>query len=321
MVAEAGTITHGEIKQQPEIWPDTVRRVRAAKMTGITDPVLSGAGTSAYAAMAIESAWPGALAIPSTELLLDFPRFVRPGGTVISLARSGDSPESVAVVQKIRQALPTVRHVALTANPKGKLAGWEGVEAILLDPRTNDRSLVMTSSISNLVVGGLALARPDEIEAALPALCEGWDQRFDQHEAKAKAIAQNPPARAVVLGSLPLYGAAREACLKMLESTAGRVAAISETYLGLRHGPMSYVQPDSIVLCFLSSDPARRRYEVDLAKELRSKKLGRLIAVGEGDPEVFHDVITTFLWRTGGMPSSHSEIGRASCRERVCPKV
>jgi tagatose-6-phosphate ketose/aldose isomerase len=56
---------------------------------------------------------------------------------------------------------------------------------------------------------------------------------------------------------------------------------------------MSYVQPDSIVLCFLSSDPDRRRYEVDLAKELRSKKLGRLIAVGDGDPTVFHEVVTT----------------------------
>ena len=38
----------------------------------------------------------------------------------------------------------------------------------------------------------------------------------------------------------------------MLEMTAGRVIAISETCLGLRHGPMSMVHGDALVVCFLS---------------------------------------------------------------------
>jgi tagatose-6-phosphate ketose/aldose isomerase len=290
-----GTITHQEIFQQPEIWPDTVRRVRASGITGIVNPILTGAGTSAYAGMAIEPAWSGSRAVASTELILDFAQHLGPNGVVLSLARSGDSPESVGVVQKIQRALPSVRHVAVTANAGGKLANWKGVEAVLLDPRTNDRSLVMTSSFSNLVMGGLALARLEEVEAALPAICGGWKQRLEEHEAKARAIAQNPPARAIALASSPLFGAAREASLKLLESTAGRVGALAETYLGLRHGPMSYVQPDSIVMCFLSSDPARRRYEIDLVKELRAKKIGRLIALGnpEGDAGLFDEVVST----------------------------
>jgi tagatose-6-phosphate ketose/aldose isomerase len=245
--------------------------------------------------MAVEAAWPGSRAVPSTELIFDFPQYLAPNGTLISLARSGDSPESVAVVEKVRRRLPGVRHVAVTANPQGRLAIWKGVEAILLDPRTNDRSLVMTSSFSNLVMGGIALARSDELEEALPALCDGWAARLEEHENKARAIAQDPPPRAVALASSPLFGLAREAALKVIESTAGRVASLAETYLGLRHGPMSFVQPDTLVLAILSSDPARRRYEMDLVKELRAKKLGRLIGLGAADGEaaLFDEVVTT----------------------------
>lgn len=294
-MAEPGENTHREILQQPEIWPDTVRRVRASGVKGVTAPVVTGAGTSAYAANAVEAAWPGAKAVPSTELLLDYRMHLAPDGVVLSLARSGDSPESVAVVDKIQRAMPGVRHIAITANPEGRLANWKGVEAILLDPRTNDRSLVMTSSYSNLVVGGMALAQPEATEAALPALCSGWNQRFEEYERKAKALAANPPGRLIALASSALIGAAREAALKTLESTAGQVAALSETYLGLRHGPLSFVQKDTIVLCFLSSEAERRRYELDLVKELRAKNLGRLIGLGAADADagLFDEIATT----------------------------
>jgi tagatose-6-phosphate ketose/aldose isomerase len=87
--------------------------------------------------------------------------------------------------------------------------------------------------------------------------------------------------RAVYLGSGALYGAAREAALKMLEMSAGRVITFAETYLGLRHGPMSAITPGTLVVCFLSSQPHRRAYELDLLRELRRKCLGReLLMVG-----------------------------------------
>ena len=59
---------------------------------------------------------------------------------------------------------------------------------------------------------------------------------------------------------------------------------MSETYLGLRHGPMSYVHDDTIVVCFLSSDTTLRTYEADLLRELDHKDLGllKLIVGGAG---------------------------------------
>ncbi len=71
----------------------------------------------------------------------------------------------------------------------------------------------------------------------------------------------------------------------MLEMTAGRVTTMSETYLGVRHGPMSYVHEDTLVVCFLSSDPTLRRYESDLLREFDQKELGLLkVIVGEDVP-------------------------------------
>jgi tagatose-6-phosphate ketose/aldose isomerase len=76
-----------------------------------------------------------------------------------------------------------------------------------------------------------------------------------------------------------LRALAAEASLKILEMTAGRTITLAETFLGLRHGPMSFVTPDTLVLCFLSSSRYRRRYEEDLVGQLREKGLGRIVGI------------------------------------------
>ncbi|HZU26199.1 MAG TPA: hypothetical protein VFA04_11795, partial [Bryobacteraceae bacterium] len=153
-----GSITAAEIQQQPELWPDTLERVRARLsrgplIAGGAQVIIAGAGTSAYAATAVEAAWPRARAVPTTDLLPD-PALAAGADVMLSLARSGNSPESVGSVDGVRRAFPEIRHVAITCNGDGRLAHHASVEPLLLDPRTNDRSLVMTSSFSNLVLAG-----------------------------------------------------------------------------------------------------------------------------------------------------------------------
>jgi tagatose-6-phosphate ketose/aldose isomerase len=86
-----------------------------------------------------------------------------------------------------------------------------------------------------------------------------------------------------MLSSSPAVGWAQEAALKALEMTAGRFPVMAETYLGLRHGPMSFLRADTLVMCLLSSDPVRRLYERDLIDELRSKNLGYVVAIGDSE--------------------------------------
>lgn len=143
-----GTLTHAEILQQADLWPDTVDRV---KRWGFREELqrarvfLTGAGTSAYAAMAVEAAWPQSRAIPSTDLLVDNDCYFDDCGALISLARSGDSPEGLGVIERMQSRRPEVRHFAITCNANGALARQLGDSALVLDPRSNDRSLVMTS--------------------------------------------------------------------------------------------------------------------------------------------------------------------------------
>jgi tagatose-6-phosphate ketose/aldose isomerase len=126
-------------------------------------------------------------------------------------------------------------------------------------------------------------------------MCAGAEEVLQKYSAKAQALADNAPARVVALASAPLFGAAREACLKVLEMTAGRIATLSETYLGARHGPMSFIHAETLVICFVSSDPGRRRYEMDLVAELRAKQIGRLVALAppEVETDLFDSVIST----------------------------
>jgi tagatose-6-phosphate ketose/aldose isomerase len=71
----------------------------------------------------------------------------------------------------------------------------------------------------------------------------------------------------------------------MLEMNAGEVFTFAESYLGLRHGPMSAIRPDTLVVAFLSSDPLVRAYERDLLTELDRKGLGAgRVILGAGVP-------------------------------------
>ncbi len=299
----AGALTRAEIFRQPELWPTTLERVRRSGISGeqLQGSVLAtGAGTSAYAACALVDSWPGAQAAPTTDLLVAspeemrqrFPYFVR-DGLLISLGRSGESPESIAVVRRVQRLFPTVKHLAITCNGEGRLAKLGGVESLVLDPRTNDQSLAMTSSFSNLVLAGLCLRGDVELENAIPHVSQRVQETLPQLDAKAEEAAGRTADRVVILASGPLKALAAETSLKILEMTAGQVVTLPETFLGLRHGPMSFLRPDTPVLCFFSSLPERRLYEEDLIKELRHKRLGHIVAITrEGDgADVFDSMV------------------------------
>lgn len=292
-------IVLGEIYQQPATWLTTLERAihfrdRDARLLQLP-VVISGAGTSAYAASAIAAAWSDARAIPSTDLLIDAASYFPGSGLLVSVARSGNSPESLGVIESLQRQRPEVRHLAITCNADGRLARAPGVETIVLDPRTNDRSLAMTSSFSNLVLAGLCLRHGDAISPALSAICQSVKASLPELDKQAEEIARSSPQRLCVLGSRNLYGAACEASLKVLEMTAGRTATMAETFLGLRHGPMAYLRPDTLVLCFFSSDSRRLRYESDLVGELRHKSLGRIVGIAPhgASHDLCHDLVAS----------------------------
>jgi fructoselysine-6-P-deglycase FrlB-like protein len=77
----------------------------------------------------------------------------------VSLARSGNSPESCGVLDSLRDS--DIRHLVITCNRAGRLATNYAddprVTTVVLNDKTCDRSLVMTSSFTNMVLAGQVL--------------------------------------------------------------------------------------------------------------------------------------------------------------------
>jgi tagatose-6-phosphate ketose/aldose isomerase len=299
-----------EITQQPYTWIETARNVapRAGELRSalghITAPgrpgflALTGSGSSLYAGESLAPGLQSALGMPVQAVasgeLLTHPQGRLPRTApclVVSFARSGNSPESVAVLDAL-PGIPPYRHLVITCNPHGRLAARAASDrsatTVVLDDKTCDRSLVMTSSFTNMVLAGRLLAltaEPQDYEARVLRLAGLAAQVLLRHGDGLAAAARSAFRSAVYLGSGGRYGSAREAALKMLEMTSGRVMTFPETYLGLRHGPMCAVDEEALVVCFLSTDGVARAYEADLVRELNRKGLGaRKVLVGADVP-------------------------------------
>jgi tagatose-6-phosphate ketose/aldose isomerase len=298
-----------EICQQPLTWRETTETLVASdgdlkeSLDGVDALVLAGSGSSLYAA---ECAAPHlqrvlrrpAVALPTGRVLTHPQVCLPPTGDYlfVSIARSGNSPESRGAVDWLLETQPRARHLVITCNRDGALAtayrDVEKLKCIVLDEKTNDESLAMTSSFTNLVLAARLLGsfgEPDLCRGRTNALARVAASVLSQQADALAAVGRGQHPSVVYLGSGCRLGAAREAALKMLEMTAGKVSTLAESFLGLRHGPMSALRADTLVVAFLSSDPLVRSYDVDLLRELDRKGLGqRRVVVGAEVPPELH---------------------------------
>jgi tagatose-6-phosphate ketose/aldose isomerase len=290
-----------EILQQPQTWRRTYQKVQKFSTRieeflnkaglGMRRPIplnvlLVGAGTSDYIGKSVcallQKEWScNVQAVPSTDLLTNVEDHILPDvdHLWISFSRSGDSSEGVAVLEEALAARPRIRHLVVTCNQNGKMARLgdrDNVLSLVLDDAVNDRGLAMTSSFSNMVIVGQALAHIRNLGAygsivesmtasasiALPVIVNMCQRMVDEGFSKV-----------CFLGTGPLKAAAIESGLKVIELTAGRVVGLTESFLGLRHGPLSAIDRDTLVVGFLSAAARRRAFELDLLQEICDKKI------------------------------------------------
>ncbi len=302
--------TPREIAQQPKTWEGTLeifnqnqqRICNFLDSVGVREdlvhrPVvmLIGAGTSDYIGQALEllvrQKWGcEVLTVASTDMLPNLAEYVVPGRKYlwISFSRSGDSPEGVAVLEQAIQMYPEVAHLVVTCNAKARMAeicrGSKRACVVVLDDAVNDRSLAMTSSFTNMVVMGQCLANAwsiDEYTRVLSELVSAGENMLTRAAADAERIAAEGYTRVCFIGGGALASIAKESALKVLEMTAGQVQAMSETVLGLRHGPMAALDTQTLFVCFVSGDERRAKYASDLLREIGEKGIvGERVAVG-----------------------------------------
>ncbi len=296
--------TAAEIGRQPDVWPAVAevllqqrralqRFLEEAGFTGDrqTSLILAGAGSSEYIGNAV---WPAlrrrlareVLSYPTTHLVTHPQAAFLPGRSygIVSFSRSGESPESLAAWHAARRLAPEVRHLVITCDAAGSLARLAAGDprsfCLVLPPQTNDRSLVMTSAFTSMALAAFGIAlldTPERLTALASTLSAAAGRVLGEYGDLLKSVADRPFDRACFLGSGTLYGAAQEAALKMTELNAGKVAAIFNSFLGIRHGPQVFIGPKCLVVACLASDERVRRYELDLLRELRAKKQGLLV--------------------------------------------
>ncbi|MFH0757492.1 MAG: SIS domain-containing protein [Bacteroidota bacterium] len=285
---KGGFHTAKEIVSQPEMWLKTYERVRKEKEQLLqflgkalekenTSVILTGAGTSAFIGEALSGYYQRYLkvytrSIATTDIIThpeDY--FIRSKPTLlISFARSGDSPESLATVELAHSHCDRLHQLIITCNKDGILARKcrnENTYVFLLPEETNDVSLAMTSSFSSMLLAGLMMLHLRNIEALLPVIeniCNCGNYCIRDNLAKLKSIAALDFKRAVFLGSGPLFGIAHESHLKVQELSDGKIVGKYDSFLGFRHGPRAVVDDSTLVTYLMSFNGQVKQYEIDL---------------------------------------------------------
>jgi tagatose-6-phosphate ketose/aldose isomerase len=306
------TWTVREVLQQPEIWTVVERLIadEAQPLSEFLNPilarphariVLTGAGTSAYIGDCLAPALAGlgrrVDAIPTTDLVSGPRSYLSSDSPtlLVSFGRSGNSPESVAAVRLADACIKDCAHLIITCDAAGALAQCANTHprarVVVLPERSNDRSFAMTSSFTGMLLAGSLI---------LGAMRGASSRNFALQRAAARVLPERVPLlrdlvnsnfeRVVYLGSKELKGLAREAALKMLELTDGKVVAVADSPLGFRHGPKTILNAHTLVVLFASNDEYTRQYDRDLVGELRRDGVaGRVITLAarplDGHPE------------------------------------
>lgn len=312
LVERGAGSTATEIARQPAVWRElaVILRGRRDELDAFLAPLLArpevrilltGAGTSAFAGGVAAAALTRRLrrrvdAVATTDIVASpLATFADDVPTLlVSFARSGNSPESLAATRLADEVLTEVHHLVLTCDASGELyrehRSTPGSCAVLMPERANDAGFAMTSSFTSMLLAAMTLLAGAD-EEPIAAVADVTERRIDEWWARAEALAGEPIARVVYLGSGAYESLAQEAALKLLELTAGRVVSFHDSALGFRHGPKSVLNDETLAVVFVSDDPYTRRYDLDIVAELRRSIGSARVLVVTARPDQASDAV------------------------------
>lgn len=299
------SITSREIKQQPELWKDTYQIYLenlssiSEFLTGIyqqhdyINVIFTGAGTSEFVGQSIvnhlnqinDSKKIRFFSIGSIELVARPEDYLQKDITTIlvSFARSGNSPESLAAIENAKKLVTDLYQISITCAPDGKLAVLaknDDKHLLLLQPSaSNDKGFAMTGSYTCMALTALLVFSPEQqsIKKRWVEIISKLGNDVLDHADVIQNFVNLEFDRVIYLGAGGLYGVAREAQLKLLELTAGKIATMFETPLGFRHGPKSFINDKTLVILLSSNDAYTKKYDIDLLREVSEDKIAKKV--------------------------------------------
>lgn len=324
-------ITTKEIQQQPELWQETLAIYEEHKQEveeflakfkkeleakGENRPIrviFTGAGTSDYVGDTIapylnrvgeRDAYTFS-PIATTDIVSAPFNYLNPGEPclLVSFARSGNSPESLAAVEIAGKLVKDIRFLHITCAPEGELAKAGATDPrayTLLIPKANDKGFAMTGSFSCMALLATLIFDPTpsaEKTLFVETAASMGQVALGQEEKIAEWLSRDFK-RVTFLGSGCFSGLAQEAQLKILELAHGLIATSWDSSMGYRHGPKSFVDDKTLVFVFVSNDVYTRHYDLDILNEIDSDNIAlETVAIQQNvgaDEKLFSGTAFTF---------------------------
>lgn len=280
-----------EINMQPEKWRNLVKDFETKKesieeflktinYSEEFNVIFTGAGTSEYIGNVLEPLFKSKgmynfTSIATTDIVNNPDIYLNKNKKtlLISFARSGDSPESVATVNLANQLVDEVYHIFITCNENGALAKMSKSDdkmfLFLMPEGTNDKGFAMTSSFSSMMMAAILIFyKPENILDSI----EVTEKQLTEKVEEIKELAFKDHDRIIVLGSGPFKGLAHELTLKVMELSAGLAVAKYDTVLGFRHGPKAVINNKTIVFLCNSVNEYAKKYDKDIFSEMVSER-------------------------------------------------
>ena len=288
-----GYYTAKEINQQPRLWLETVgmlkkngndigEYIQKKKLVPGIRIILTGAGTSAYvgdtaAAYLSKKLNLNVESIPTTDIVSSPEDYLKAEvpTILVSFARSGNSPESLATYNLAEQIVKNLSQIVITCNEEGKLSKQcvkSHENLLLLMPKeSDDKGFAMTGAFTCMLLSSLFIFDMENFDnnvKVIENVAKRGEAIIDTKIEEIVELVKLGYERVVYLGSSSLAGLAKEAALKSLELTSGKISVISESSMGFRHGPKSIINDKTLVFVFVSSDEYTQKYDLDIIKEI-----------------------------------------------------
>jgi len=295
-----GTITYEEILSQPYTWKYVIneadqieKKVNTIRQECSSDNFyFVGCGTSYF--LSLTGAWivqkfikKRASGLTASDVYF-FPELLNnaqyPNSTIFIISRSGTTTEGIWVAETLKQE-KHFKTCAISCRPKSELV--QKTNHSFLIQNADEKSVVMTRSFTSMLllikfISGFYSGNREFIQeiSKLPTL--GKTLINDYNDLIKDFVKKLKISRFVFLGQGPFYGLAAESMLKIKEMSL----SISEVYhtLEYRHGPMSMVGPEVLII-FLLSERSKTE-EKKLLKEMKKHGANILVICEKADSDI-----------------------------------
>lgn len=290
-----GQYTYHEILSQPYSWAAALdvlelqhSEIEEIWQAGYIQILFTGCGSTYYLALAAaaltqEMTGIPARGVPASELWLHSKIYYPSNGQIllVAVSRSGETTETLRACQAFREG-KFGELITLSCYPNMPLAKMGALNLIF--PSGQEQSVAQTRAFSTLYLAcaGLASTWSGSGLGVFSGLSEAGVRLLAEIDSCIKFYGQDTSLeRFYFLGSGTRYGLACEISLKMKEMSLSHSEPFH--FHEFRHGPISMVNPETLVIGLLSE--AQREIETGVLADVRALG-GRILTIGEASTEV-----------------------------------